>query len=86
MNGNLNKRNAIITSTETTKDWFTLHCEVPLNDMFGYATELRSLTQGKGEFAMEYSKYLPASSETTAKLVSLANPQKTDPKKQKKKN
>jgi elongation factor G len=82
----LNKRNAIITNTELSKDLFTVFCEVPLNDMFGYATELRSMTKGKGEFAMEYSKYLPASVETTVKLTALASPQKVDPKKQKKKN
>jgi elongation factor G len=87
--GNLNKRNALITNTEINQDWFTIYSEIALNDMFGFATELRSVTQGKGEFAMEYLKYLPTRPETAAKLCALANPQKVDPKqqyKQKKKN
>ena len=57
--GNLNKRRAMILDSETQEDTLVLTAEVPLNAMFGYSTDLRSLTQGKGEFTMEYKTHRP---------------------------
>jgi len=62
-------RSGIITGQDGREDWFTLEAEVPLNNMFGFSAELRSLTQGKGEYTMEYSRYSPASLETQDKIV-----------------
>lgn len=66
---NITERHAIIQATDSNEGFFTIFCEVPLNEMFGYATALRSLTQGKGEFTMEYSRYCPALPETQEQLI-----------------
>ena len=57
--GQLNQRRGTIVSTENAEGYVTAVAEVPLNQMFGYSTDLRSATQGKGEFTMEFAKYAP---------------------------
>ena len=53
----LNQRRGIITASTEDGTFCRVEAEVPLADMFGYSTILRSLTQGKAEFAMEFLKY-----------------------------
>ncbi|XP_051174270.1 elongation factor G, mitochondrial [Leptopilina boulardi] len=83
--GMINKKKGIILGSDGSEDWFTMTTEVPLNEMFGFAGELRSMTQGKGEFSMEYSRYTPCLPEVQERLIreyqELINPQQ-----QKKKN
>ncbi|KFD53804.1 hypothetical protein M514_05310 [Trichuris suis] len=65
----LNKRFAVVISTELVDNFFLVLCEAPLNNMFGFITELRSLTEGKGEYTMEYSRYAPVRLDVTEKLI-----------------
>lgn len=53
----INQRRGLITSSTEDGVLTTIDAEVPLAEMFGYATTLRSLTQGKAEFTMEFSRY-----------------------------
>lgn len=53
----VNQRRGLIMSSAEDGVFSAIDVEVPLAEMFGYATVLRSLTQGKGEFTMEFSKY-----------------------------
>ena len=58
--GQINQRRGIIQGSGTNESFSVVEAEVPLSEMFGYSTELRSATQGKGEFTMEFSRYAPA--------------------------
>jgi elongation factor G len=53
----VNKLRGLIISSAEDGFFTTVEAEIPLAEMFGYATTLRSLTQGKGEFSMEFSRY-----------------------------
>jgi elongation factor G len=55
--GSLNQRRGIIVSSTEDGNFCQIEAEVPLSEMFGYSTVLRSLTQGKAEFSMEVLKY-----------------------------
>ena len=58
--GLLNKRNAVINDTDIGPEDFTVYADCSLHSMFGFSTQLRAATQGKGEFGMEFSHYSPA--------------------------
>jgi elongation factor G len=58
--GQINQRRGVITNTTSIEGNVTIEAEVPLTEMFGYSTDLRSATKGKGEFSMEFAKYSPA--------------------------
>ncbi len=53
----INQRRGMIVGSATHEAFSVVEAEVPLTEMFGYATDLRSATQGKGEFTMEFMKY-----------------------------
>ena len=55
--GSLNQRRGIIVGTVEEANYTSVESEVPLSEMFGYSTVLRSLTQGKAEFTMEFASY-----------------------------
>ena len=59
----MQRRGTVIGTTEEESGFCRVEAEVPLAEMFGYATELRSVTQGKAEFTMEFARYLPAPAE-----------------------
>jgi elongation factor G len=55
--GSINQRRGVIVSSVEDGMFSRVDAEVPLSEMFGYSTVLRSLTQGKAEFTMEFLKY-----------------------------
>ena len=57
VNGDLNRRRGILQGTEETPAGKVIRAEVPLSEMFGYATDLRSATQGRAVYTMEFEKY-----------------------------
>jgi elongation factor G len=74
----LNRRMGMIQSSDVNDDGsgIKILAEVPLANMFGYSTELRSLTQGKGEFSMEYQKHIQVPKNTQEELMKKYREQK----------
>ena len=55
--GNINRRRGVLSGTENRNGLQVINALIPLAEMFGYATDLRGLTQGRGTFNMEFSHY-----------------------------
>ena len=67
--GNLTSRRGILTGTESTLGIQIVNAEVPLSEMFGYATDLRSQTQGRGTYVMEPLKYQEVPKSIAEKVI-----------------
>jgi len=57
VNGDVTSRRGIVKGMQLRSDGQVLDCDVPLREMFGYATDLRSMTQGRALFTMQFSHY-----------------------------
>ncbi len=69
MVGTIMQRRGIIIGSEESEGFSKLEAEVPLAEMFGYSTTLRSGTQGKAEFSMEFARYAQAPNNVTEELI-----------------
>jgi elongation factor G len=71
--GDLNSRRGMISDMEDVPAGKIVRAEVPLAEMFGYATSLRSASQGRATYSMEFSQYLPAPSSVTEVVMKKAS-------------
>ena len=55
--GDLNRRRGLVQGMDDSPAGKVIRSEVPLSEMFGYATDVRSATQGRATFTMEFSRY-----------------------------
>ena len=67
--GDLNRRRGIVQGMEDGPSGKVVKAEVPLGEMFGYATDLRSATQGRASYSMEFAKYAEAPSSITDSVI-----------------
>jgi elongation factor G len=70
--GDLNRRRARIMGMEGRAGAQAVRAEVPLSEMFGYSTDLRSSSQGRATFTMEYHHYSPVPSHVAESVISAA--------------
>ena len=68
--GDLNRRRGLIGGMSENASGKVIDAEVPLAEMFGYATDLRSATQGRATYTMEFSKYAEAPKNVADEIIS----------------
>ncbi|MCW8826255.1 MAG: elongation factor G, partial [Gammaproteobacteria bacterium] len=71
--GDLNRRRGIMQGMEESVSGKQIRAEVPLSEMFGYATAMRSATQGRATYSMEFSKYAEAPNSVTEVVMKKAS-------------
>jgi elongation factor G len=76
--GSLNQRRGVIIGTFEEGNYTVVEAEMPLAEMFGYSTTLRSLTQGKAEFTMEFATYKQVPKGVADELIKAFEAQKKD--------
>ncbi len=69
----LNSRRGRLTGTDQNGDLHVVDALVPLSEMFGYATELRSRSQGRGTFTMQFAQYESVPKNVASKILGTAN-------------
>jgi elongation factor G len=71
--GDLNRRRGVVQGMEDGPSGKQIHAEVPLAEMFGYATDLRSATQGRASYSMEFAKYSEAPASVADEVIKKAS-------------
>jgi elongation factor G len=71
--GDINRRRGLILGMDESPSGKVVNCEVPLAEMFGYATDLRSATQGRATYSMQFEKYQEAPANIADAVIKKAN-------------
>jgi elongation factor G len=75
--GNLNSRRGRVEHLEPRGNAQAIRARVPLGEMFGYATDLRSMTQGRATFTMQFDRYEEVPASISAEIVASESAEKT---------
>lgn len=79
--GDLNRRRGMIKDQEKGLTGVRIKADVPLSEMFGYISTLRTMTSGRGQFSMEFSHYLPCPSNVAETVIAAVKEKKEREKK-----
>jgi elongation factor G len=71
--GDINRRRGLIQGMDDAPSGKIIRCEVPLSEMFGYATDLRSATQGRATYSMQFEKYMEAPTNIADAIIKKAS-------------
>jgi elongation factor G len=78
VSGDLSSRRGVLTGTDMEDGFSIIKAEVPLSEMFGYANEIRSKTQGKCGFSMEFCDYRPVPGVLQKELIAIAEKERAE--------